>query len=174
MQALIRFVGVMNLAVWFGAGFFMTVAAGPAFFSTEMLGILPRPYAGAAAEVVMGRYLMLQQWCGAIALLHVLVEYLQPGRRVERGLVGILSGLFVLVLVEGHWLAPRMHRLHRTMYSPRMNAVQQAGARSAFGVLHGVSQGANLVTVGGVVYCLWRLTRVGEGGRFPRLEKIRS
>jgi hypothetical protein len=164
----------MNLAVWFGAGVFFTVAAGPAFFSTEMLGILPRPYAGAAAEVIVKRYFLLQQWCGAIALLHVLVEYLQPGRRVERWAFGVLSGLFVLVLVGSHWLVPRMHGLHRTMYSPQASAVQQAGARSAFGLLHGVSQGMNLVTVGGVLFCLWRLTRAAEGPRFPRLEKIRS
>jgi hypothetical protein len=174
VHAFIRLVGVMNLAVWFGAAVFFTVAAGPAFFSTEMLAFLPRPYAGAAAEVIIKRYLLLQQWCGAIALMHVLVEYLYSGRQVERRSLGVLSGLFVLALAGNYWLVPQMHRLQRTMYSPATTAAQQAGARSNFGLLHGVSQGANLVMIGGVLFCLWRLTRVGDGGRFPRLDKIRS
>lgn len=174
MQAFIRFVGVVNLAVWFGAAVFFTVAAGPAFFSTEMLTFLPRPYAAASAEVIIKRYLLLQQWCGVIALMHVLVEYLYSGRQVERRNLAVLSALFILALVGSYWLVPHMHRLQRTMYAPTSNAAQQAAARSSFGLLHGLSQGANVIMMGGVLFCLWRLTRTGNGTWHPRLDKIRS
>ncbi len=178
MQPFIRFVGVANLAVWFGAAVFFTVAAGPAFFSAEMLSFLPKPYAGRAAEVIIERYLLLQQWCGAIALLHVLVEYLYSGRQADRLTLILLSGLFVLALIGSLWLLPHMHELQRAMYAPGASAARQAAARSSFGILHGISQVVNLVMMGSLLYYLWRITqpvatlRYGSG-TFGKGEKIR-
>lgn len=174
MQSFIRFAGIVNLSVWFGAAVFFTVAAGPAFFSAEMLSFLPRPYAGRAAEVIIERYLLLQQWCGAIALLHVLVEYLYSGRRVERANLALLSTLFLLALAGNHWLLPQMHRLQQTMYSATVTAAQQAAAKSSFGLLHGASQFVNLLMLGGLFYLVWHLTRPLNVPRFGGLDKIRG
>jgi hypothetical protein len=174
VQPFIRFVGLINIAVWFGAGVFFTVAAGPAFFSADMLSFLPRPHAGRAAEVVIERYLLLQQWCGAIALLHMLVAYLYSGRQVERLSLGLVSTLLVLALIGSHWLVPHMHQLQRTMYSPVTSAVQQAAARSSFGLLHGASQVVNLLMILALLYHLWHLTRPLNPPRFGALDKIRG
>lgn len=166
MQPFIRFVGVVNITVWFGAAVFFTIAAGPAFFSAEMLSFLPRAYAGRAAEVIIERYLLFQQWCGAIALLHVLVEYLYSGRQVDRWSLGLLSTLFVFALIGSYWLLPHMHDLQRTMYAPAATAVQQAAARSRFGLLHGASYMVNILMILGLLYYLWRLTRSSQPLRF--------
>jgi hypothetical protein len=174
VQPFIRFVGLVNIAVWFGAAVFFTVAAGPAFFSAEMLGFLPKPYAGRAAEVIIERYLLLQQWCGAIALLHVLVEYLYSGRQTERWSLGLLSALFVLALMGSYWLQPHMHELQRTMYATTSTVVQQAAARSRFGLLHGASSVVNLLMICGLLYYLWKLTRAVQPLRFGGADKFRS
>ena len=44
----LRFIGVANAAIWFGSAIFFTFAAGPAFFTTEMVHIIPPPYNGLA------------------------------------------------------------------------------------------------------------------------------
>ena len=162
----------MNIAVWFGAAVFFTVAAGPAFFSAEMLSFLPKPYAGRAAEVIIERYLLLQHWCGAIALLHVLVEYLYSGRQVERWSLALLSALFVLALIGSYWLLPHMHDLQRIMYSSAASIAQQAAAKSRFGLLHGASYLVNLLMIAGLVSHLWRLTRAGQPLRMGSADRL--
>ncbi len=51
----LRFIGLTNAAVWFGAAVFFTFVGGPAFFSPEMKHLLPPPYNGAAAELMIAR-----------------------------------------------------------------------------------------------------------------------
>src|SRR5262249_8101692 len=62
----IRFIGVMNAAIWLGAAVSFTFAAAPAFFSGEALKMGLHPYwRGAMAELVLARYFYLQYICGA-------------------------------------------------------------------------------------------------------------
>lgn len=168
MQGFIRFAGILNLAVWLGGTVFFTLAAGPAFFSAEMLAFLPRPYAGRAAEVVISRLFTLQQWCAMIALLHLLLERLYLGRRSGRLVVGFLGGLLVLSLWAGYWLQPRMHELQRIRYSPVASEAQKASAKSRFGMWHGLSWVANYAIIVGLGVYFWRLTRPEVSARFPR------
>src|SRR6266436_1420387 len=75
----LRFVGLLNAAVWFGAAIFFTFAAGPAVFSQDMKDALRQnnPYFyGAIAQVLISRYFRLQLICGVIALLHLVMESL--------------------------------------------------------------------------------------------------
>ncbi len=174
MQRLLRFVGLLNLAVWLGGAVFFTVAVGPAFFSGEMLSFLPRPYAGRAAEVIVERYLGLQCWCAGVALLHLLAEYLHSGRPVARLTLGLLTGLLALGLLGGNWLVPKMHALERVRYSPRTTPVEKAQAAATFGVLHGTSQAVNLLQLAGLLYLFWDLARPGSALRFAHFDKLRS
>lgn len=166
MQTFIRFAGIVNVAIWLGGCVFLMLAAGPAFFSAEMLSFLPRPYAGRAAQVVLERFCAVQQWCGALALAHLLAEFLHSGRQVERSVLALLSGLFALGLAMSHLLLPWMNELHRTLYAPGSTAAQQAAARSSFGLLHGLSQTATLFIILGLLYYLWSLTRSPGWARF--------
>jgi hypothetical protein len=161
MQAFIRYVGVLNAAVWFGAVVFFTLAGGPAFFSDEMLSFLPRPYAGRAAEVMIGRLFVLQQGCAVIALLHLLVEQLYFGRRGAARRAALLGGLLIVNVLGGHWLLPRMHELERIRYAPASTVAEAAAAASRFGLWHGFSQVVNLLVIVSLAYYLGKLARPG-------------
>jgi hypothetical protein len=155
----LRFLGVANAAVWFGAAIFVTFFGGPVFFSDRMIHALSdqRYYAGAAAQIFLSRYFLLHYVCGALAATHLLAEWLYLGRRLTRFTLGLLTVLLGLTLLGGFWMQPKLHDLHQTMYlNPQAEA--KASATQTFRIWHGVSQAANLlVTIGLLVY-FWRLT----------------
>ena len=69
MILVIRFIGILNAAIWLGAAVFFTFAVAPAFFVGEakILGLHPF-YLGAMAQLVLARFFYLQYICGAIAI----------------------------------------------------------------------------------------------------------
>src|SRR5437867_332748 len=106
----------MNAAVWFGAAIFFTFGVGPAPFSHEMhvlLSGLKNPthvsyFSGAIAQIFIARYFHLQLACGAVALLHVLAEWLYLGRIPQKLWFGLLIALVAAGLLGGYWLQPKM------------------------------------------------------------------
>src|SRR5262245_4350950 len=88
----------MNAAVWLGAAIFFTLMTAPAIFSPDMrtlLGSQNYPYfSGAIAQIVIARYFVLQHWCGAIALAHLLVEWLYLGKPLDKITLGVLGGMY--------------------------------------------------------------------------------
>src|SRR5678816_4102246 len=55
----LRIIAIINAAVWFGSIVFFTFAAGPAFFTDEMIRLLGKAHAGAAAQLVVHRYFIV-------------------------------------------------------------------------------------------------------------------
>jgi hypothetical protein len=159
MIGLLRIVGLANVAIWLGASVFFTLAAGPAFFSEEMLQLLGRPHAGAAAQLVLERYFIMHQVCAGVALLHLVGEGMYMGRAIHRWTLGMLLVLLVFSLVGGYVIQPQLRSLHLTMYRPGTAAEEQESAGRSFRILHGVSQVMNLVMVAGVFIYLVRLTK---------------
>jgi hypothetical protein len=153
---------MLNVAIWLGASLFLTFVGGPAFFSDEMLKVLQhRYYAGAAAEVVLGRYFVLHYCCAGVALAHLLAERFYSGRKLSRGTLGLWLVLAGLILFGGLQLQPRLRELHHTMYWGE-TATQQAEAARSFRVWHGVSLAANLFVLGGLVFYFTRVMRSVE------------
>jgi hypothetical protein len=161
--AFLRFIGLVNAAVWFGAALFFTVAVGPAFFSEPMLKVFGWPkapyaktYTGLAAMVVMERYFLWHYICGGLAVLHGLAEAAYQGRpfRQLRNLLAVL--IFGLALAGGLWLQPKLRQLHETQYSPGVPQAQQKQAAAAFGAWHGVSQAVNLLMTAGLLVFFWK------------------
>jgi uncharacterized membrane protein len=170
--AFLRFLGVLNAAVWFGAIIFFTFAVGPAFFSETMLQLLGRPHAGAAAQVVLERYFSLQQWCAGLALAHLIAEWLYTGRPFQRLTLLLLMFLFTVGIVGGYVLQPRMKDLHLKMYAAQSPpAVKEAAGRS-FRILHGTSQAINLLVLGGVLAYVWQVTRPAANTRFSSVNRF--
>src|ERR1039457_449261 len=68
----LRFVGILNAAVWFGGAVFFTFWSGRAPFSPEMKALLgPQNYpyfSGAIAQILIARYFNLQFTCSIIAV----------------------------------------------------------------------------------------------------------
>jgi hypothetical protein len=162
MIRLLRAVGILNASIWFGAAVFFTFGVGPAFFSTAMLALLGRPHAGAAVQVVLERYLLLQLICAVIALIHRVTESLYLGRPLPRGMLALLAGLLVLSGLGAYALQPRLHALHQTMYQPGTPPQTRAAAERSFRRTHGVAQAFNLALVAGVLVHLLRITRTPD------------
>src|SRR6266699_4165311 len=102
--------------MWFGASIFFTFSVGPAFFSDKMVGLLTRPYAGAAAQIVIERYFLFHELCGMVALVHLVAEWLYMGKPLQRLTLWLLLGISVLGLLAGYSLQPKLRKLHRTIY----------------------------------------------------------
>ena len=174
MIVFLRWLGVVNAAVWFGSGVFFTVAVAPAFFSSEMKQLLSLPYAGAAAQIVLKRYYFLQLGCGLIAILHLLSEWLYTGKRVQRFVLLVLTVVLSLGLLGGLWLQPKLKDLYRTKYSPVSTPEQKQAAGRSFGLWHGAAQMLNVAAVLGLLIYLSQMTAPNGGTRFVPFHKFRG
>ena len=164
--------GVINAAVWCGSAIFMVIAL-PALFSPELKRLLTAPGVGFAAEAVVGRFFIVQYWCGGIALAHLLVEWFYYGRPLWRLNLGLLVVVLSLGLAGGLWAQPKMRALHFTKYFGK-TAEQQTQAAKSFAAWHGASETANLLVMGCLVWYLWRVSREKEPQRFVSFSKIRG
>lgn len=171
MTGFLRFVGVVNAAIWFGAAIFFNIAV-PVFFTEEVKQkLFPPPYNGVAAQLIISRFFILQHWCGAIALIHLLAEWLYLGRVLERLTLGILVTIFSLNLIGGFWLQPKLHELHKIKYLGTTPEQKEQAAQS-FRAWHGVSQMANMFVAAGLLFYLWRVTSTSHTSRLPGFRKL--
>ena len=117
MIGLLRFVGILNAAVWFGSAIFFTFGTGLVPFSQEMKSLLGQanyPYfSGAIAQLLIARYFRFQVACAMIAVVHLLAEWLYLGKHPQKLQMGLLIGLASTVLIGGYWLQPKMKALAR-------------------------------------------------------------
>lgn len=174
MIGILRFIGLLNAAVWLGAAVSFTIAVGPAFFSTDMKVLIPPPYNGAAAQLVIQRYFILLNCCGGIALIHWIVEKLYLGRLSERFILVLLLATISLGLFGGFWLQPKLKDLHRKKYDPRSSTEVHTASDRSFKIWHGVSQTMNLFVIGGLLIYLWRIGNPADGTRFVSAQKFKT
>jgi len=172
----LRFVGILNAAVWLGTAVFFTFGAGFAPFSQEMRNLLGPdsfPYfSGAIAQILIARYFYFQAGCALVAALHLFAEWVYLGKHPQKLQAGLLIGLAAAALIGGCWLQPRLKALHATKYGVNTRPeVREAAARS-FRAWHGVSQVVNLLVVGGVAVYLWRAANPSDQTRFVSAVKF--
>jgi hypothetical protein len=175
VSTVLRLAGAVNAAAWLGAAIFFTFVAGPAFFSDEMLTALnkQRYFAGLAAQVVIKRYFLFHYACGAVAVAHLLSEWIYLGRPIDRIRASLLVGIIALTLFGGVWLQPALRDLHHTIYLGA-TATQREQARKTFRAWHGASQAANLLAAVGLLVYFWRVASPAEASRFSSFTKFRS
>lgn len=168
MIAFLRFIGILNAAVWFGAALFFTFGIAPVFFTPEMKSLLGEIYAGLVAQAVVERYFVLHYCCGAVALMHQLAEWVYLGKALQRLTFGLLLGILTLSLMGGLWLQPKLKELHRIEYAKpeQVPAAERAEAKRLFRAWHGVAQTFNLLTLIGLAAFAWRLSTPPNGTRF--------
>jgi hypothetical protein len=166
----LRFVGILNGAVWFGAAIFFTFGVGLAPFSPEMkslLGPTNAPYfSGAIAQILIARYFYCQMACAVVAVLHLLAEWLYFGKAPQKLQSGLLIVLASAAFAGGFWLLPKMKTLHATKYGLNTRPEIREAADRTFRTWHGVSQVVNLLMVGGLAAYLWRATNSSDPTRF--------
>ena len=172
----LRFVGLLNAAVWFGAAIFFTFGAGFAPFSQQMKDLLGPAnfpfFSGAIAQILIARYFRFQVCCAIVAALHLLAEWLYLGKYPQRLQTVLLVGLVAAALMGGYGLQPRLKALHATKYGVHSRPeVREAAARS-FKAWHGLSQVVNLLVVGGLGVYLWRAANPHDPTRFVSAVKF--
>ena len=182
MILVIRFIGIMNAAIWLGAAVFFTFAAAPAFFRGDIKSLGLHPFwPGAINQLVLARFFSLQYICGTLALAHLLAEWVYLGRALQRFTLGLLLGLLCVSFTGGLWLTPKLKKLHLTKYSMSAEykplaipAAERLAADNSFKTWHGVSQIFNLLAMGGLVIYFWRVTHPTDNLRFVGAPKFRG
>jgi hypothetical protein len=167
----LKFVGLLNAAVWCGSAIFLVIGL-PGLFSPDLARLLPPAYVGFAAEAVISRYFTVQYCCAGIALLHLLGEWLYSGRRLWRLNLGLVATVLGLSLIGGLLAQPKMHALHIAKYFGR-TIEQQTQAAKSFAVWHAASETANLLVIICLVWYLWLVNKEQEHPRFMNFSKIR-
>jgi len=172
----LRFVGILNAAVWFGSAVFFTFGAGFAPFSSDMKNLLgPNNYpyySGAIAQILIARYFHFQVACGLVAVLHLLAEWLYLGKLPQKLQVGLLVGLCSASLLGAYALEPRLKTLHAIKYGVNTRPETRQIADRSFKAWHGVSMVVNLLVVGGLALYLWRAANPPDPTRFVRATKF--
>jgi hypothetical protein len=165
-------VGILNAAVWCGSAIFLTVAL-QGIFSPELKKLLTPERVGFAAEAVVARFFLLQYWCGAIALAHLLAEWLYCGRPARRLNLALVLAMLAVALAGGLWAQPKMNNWHLVKYFGTVPE-QRAQAGKSFAIWHAAAESANLLVMGGLIVYLWRVSMAPETTRFGGLNKIRG
>jgi hypothetical protein len=168
----LRIAGIINAAIWFGSAIFFTFAAGPVFFSDEMKALLGLPHAGAAAQLMVHRYFVVQQWCAGFALAHLIGEWLYTGRPFHRLTLLLLMTLFTIGIIGGYVIQPRLKQLHLKVYAVQTSAAVKESSARAFRILHGTSMVLNLLVIGGVMVYLIQVTKPVSTARFTSVNRF--
>jgi hypothetical protein len=145
MRILWHVLAVVNAAVWFGAGLFLTAVVGPNFFSPAVTDLVGRQNAGLIAQSVLAKYFVLQWVCAVLAL--VLQWRSGGGGRWARGSRWGLMAVLALVCVGGFWLQPKLVELNRQRYAAGTASAERTVLARQFGMWHGVSQVGNLMVL---------------------------
>ena len=178
MIAFLRFIGLMNAALWLGAVVFHSVIVGPACASPEMeqlLGAKNFPFfSGAFADVVTSRYFLFLGFTGSIALLHLLAEWVYMGRPTRKISLALLAGLFGLVLLGGGGLEPHLKQLHARRHAPNTPPAEREAAARSFRLGQSGLLALNLAMIGGLVVYVWRVANPADAPRFISSVKFRG
>ncbi len=176
MIGLLRFVGILNAAVWFGSAIFFTFGAGFVPFSQDMRNLLgPSNYpffSGAIAQLFIASYFRFQLGCAIVAALHLMAEWLYLGKYPQKLQMGLLIGLASAAFIGGYWLQPRLKALHATKYGENTRPNIREAANRAFKAWHGVSQVVNIMAIGGLGVYLWRAANPSDPARFVSAVKF--
>jgi hypothetical protein len=173
----LRCIGLLNAAIWFGAGIFFTLGVGPAIFSAEMQKLLETyypSYSGMIAQIIIARYFKLAIVCAIVAILHLLAEQFYFGRAPQKRWLSLLIGLLVFSLLGNFWLQPKLNHLHTNRYAVNAPPQVRAAATQSFQFWHGISQAVNLLMLVGLGFYLIRVGNPGESTRFLASGKFRS
>ena len=177
MNGFLRFVGLMNAALWLGAVVFFSVAVWPAGFSEmeQLLGSTNYPFFSAAfVHVVAERYFLFTGVLAVMALLHLLAEWLYMGRPGRQVSLALLGGLLALVLIGGIWLTPHLKNLHIKHYATNLSRVERESAGRSYRVWHAGLFVINAIMAAGLVVHVWRVANPSDATRFISSMKFRG
>lgn len=174
----LRFVGVVNAAVWLGATLFATVGVSPAAHSEDMKALLgPNnfPYfSGAIEQVILARLSTLHWVCAAVAVAHLLAERLYLGRPLRRLTGWLLMGMVLWGLAGDLLISPRTARWHRACHAVNATPASREAATRALQRWRATAWVGDALLLTGLVVYLWRVANPPAETRFIPAVKLRS
>ena len=178
MVIFLRWVGLLNAAVWFGAAVYFFFAVGPATSSPDLqrlIGSNNFPYFSVAiGQLLAERYFWVLLVCGLLSLVHLMAEWLYFGKYPSRYRVGLVLGLCLLGLARGAWLQPTVARAHQTRFAPQSRPEQKENAARTFVLWQKISRGTDFVLICGLALYLWGVGNPSDSTRFVPAGKFRS
>lgn len=129
MISFLRFVGVMNAAVWLGASLYHLLAVGPFFSTAAARWVLGEPQATGAGLMLWHRLYTLQYLCVGVAWAHLLTEWVYLGRGPSRFQGWMLSLMLTLTLAGDLELRHGVEPAHWTRLNAKANAEEKARAQ---------------------------------------------
>jgi Domain of unknown function (DUF4149) len=132
--------------VWLGAGLMLSFLVGPAIFSEGVTAAIGRRAAGAVAQAVLHRYFLTQIGFAAFVCVAAFVADASTFKRPR--VARIMTGtLLAMALIASLWFEPMVKGLADLKYSETATPAAREHATHAFGLWHGISQAANLLTI---------------------------
>jgi hypothetical protein len=102
-------------------------------------------YSVALAQLILARFFNFYMILSAVALLHLLAEWLYFGKYPSRLWLALLFSLCLAGLFQSFWLQPRLAEWHR------------AAAVQPYTTWRNVSNGINVALLCGLGLYLWRV-----------------
>ena len=171
MTAILRFIGILNAAIWLGGAVYFSFVAGQMPFSGAMKDLLKDAYpyySGAIAQIGVARYFNFLLFCNVVALAHLAAEWLYQERRNRKLMLGLVGVMLGLTLLGGYWLQPKLRDLQRLKHAANYPQPQREQAAKSFGRWHAASMTMNLFMLGGLVIYAIHMSRPAEVARFVR------
>lgn len=180
MILVLRFIGVMNAAIWFGSAVFVLLTA-PSFFSEAVQSTpLGKFWPGVMVQFLFARFFHLQCMCGAIAVIHQLAEWVYLGRMLQKWLLGLLGAIILFGLVDGLIIAPKCRSLNLIRYGltdkyvpGRYTSEERLRASESFAGWHRASVIGSMTAMLGLAVVFWKVVHSGDGARFISANKFR-
>ncbi len=176
--ATVRFIGLMNAAIWLGSAVFAILGADRAISSDAMMGLLGNrhfPYfSGAIAELVASRFWHLHIACSVVALLHLSAESLYFGRVLRKPWLALLMAMLCLGALQVGVVQPRIHRLHLAAHAVNRTPDARLKSAQSLRALRAVSGGLEFFMIAGLTAYLWRIANPPDPTRFLSPGKYRG
>ena len=174
----LRFLGLLNAAIWLGAAAFCTLGVLPVVNSQSLMTLLGQTYfpylSIAISRIIIARLFYWQIFFALLAWVHLILEWLYLGRTPRRFWVTLLTVLFCLSLTGGLWLNPKVIEFHKIRHAPNVRAENRELAAKSFRIWEGTFQAVNLLLLTGVAAYFWRLTITEDAPRFVTPVKFRG
>jgi hypothetical protein len=177
-MGLLRALGLLNAAVWFGAAVFYNLSLVRVPLSAGMQALLgPKnfPYfSGAIGNLLLGSYLRLQIICSLVALAHLGTEWVYLGKKPGRARIFLLVCICGLTNLESLWLLPRLERLLTSAYAVNLGQSARAAAAHHLSGWLAATQALNFLIAFCLGVYLWKMTHPPDPARFVSAAKFRS
>jgi Domain of unknown function (DUF4149) len=173
----LRCIGLLNAAIWFGAGVFFMLGVSAAVSSGDMQQLLESYYPSYSlriAEILIARYYTLAIVCGIIAIIHLLAEQLYFGRAPQKRWISLLVGMLAFILLAQFGLQPKLNHLRVNRFAVNAPTQVRATATESFNTWHRISVAGNFLVLVGLGFYLIRVGAPRESTRFIGSGKFHS